>query len=379
MARRLYAYAFSQDFVLLYPVYAVLFADTGLSTAEISSLFVIWSVTAIALEVPSGLWADVFSRRRLLVVAPVLCSAGFATWTFFPSYLAFAIGFMLWGAGGALRSGTLQALVYEELDRVGAAESYARLMGRSEAVGMTAVMVASAVAAPVLAAGGYLALGVASVAVPLLGSLAGWTFPESRAPQEHEDGFVKVLREGIAEVRRSPRVRSALVLVTAISSTGALDEYIPLLAEATGVDASTVPLLVLLVTIGSAIGGWLAGRGTRWAAPVLAAAAVLLAVGAVGGSPWGMTLVAAAYGAFQWAMTAAETRLQERITDAARATVTSMAGFGTDVAAVLIYAAYGLASERAGPGPLFGLAAVPYLGIALALWLSGRRGGDQGR
>ena len=34
----LYGYAFLDDFVLLYPVYALLFADAGLSTAEISSL-----------------------------------------------------------------------------------------------------------------------------------------------------------------------------------------------------------------------------------------------------------------------------------------------------------------------------------------------------
>src|SRR5690606_13730477 len=82
----------------------------------------------------------------------------------FPSYPAFAAGFVLWGAGSALRSGTVQALVYEELRRVGAAGAYARLAGRSEAVGLLGVVAASAVAAPVLAAGGYRAAGAASAA-----------------------------------------------------------------------------------------------------------------------------------------------------------------------------------------------------------------------
>jgi hypothetical protein len=35
-------------------VYALLFADSGLTTAEISSLFVIWSVVAFTAEIPSG-------------------------------------------------------------------------------------------------------------------------------------------------------------------------------------------------------------------------------------------------------------------------------------------------------------------------------------
>ncbi|TMR26983.1 MFS transporter, partial [Actinomadura geliboluensis] len=147
----MYAYAFLEDFVLLYPVYAVLFADAGLSPAEISSLFALWSATAFFLELPSGLWADVFSRRLLLVVAPLLPGTGFVLWAFFPSFPVFAVGFVLWGVGSALRSGTMQALVYEELERVGAAGAYARVIGRSEAVSLLAVVAASAVASPVLA------------------------------------------------------------------------------------------------------------------------------------------------------------------------------------------------------------------------------------
>lgn len=38
----------------LYPVYALLFADAGLTTGAISSLFAIWSVVAFAGEIPAG-------------------------------------------------------------------------------------------------------------------------------------------------------------------------------------------------------------------------------------------------------------------------------------------------------------------------------------
>lgn len=357
--------------MLLYPVYAVLFAETGLSVAEISSLFVIWSVTSFALEVPSGLWADVFSRRRLLTIAPALAGSGYALWTYLPSYPAFAVGFLLWGAGGALRSGALQALVYEELTRVGAPDAYARLIGRSQAIGTTAAMAATGLAAPVLAAGGYRAVGTASVVVTLLGVLAGFSLPESRGHSERDQSHVEVLRDGLAQVRGAPRARRCLVLVAVLMGIGALDEYLPLLAGSTGIGASAVPLLMLLVMVGVTAGGWSAGRGTRWAAPALAVAAGCLAAGAMSGHPAGMTLVAVAFGIFEWAVVAADARLQERITDQARATVTSMAGFGAEVVAVLTFAAYALGSSLAQPGPLFALAAVPYLVMALALRRAG--------
>jgi predicted MFS family arabinose efflux permease len=355
--------------VLLYPVYAVLFADTGMSAAEISSLFIIWSVTGFVLEIPSGLWADVFSRRRLLTIAPLLTAAGYALWTFVPSYYSFAAGFVLWGAGSALRSGTLQALVYEGLARAGAPEAYERLIGRSQAVGITAIMAATALAGPVLAAGGYRAAGIASVVVTLLGACAGLFFPESRGrPEEERESFAEVLRDGLAEVRRTPTVPRALLLVVVLTGMGVLDEYIPLLAQSTGAGTATVPLLVLLVSAGETVGGWCAGRGSRWAAPASAVAACCLAAGALSGRPAGMALVGVACGIFQWTIAAADARLQERIADRARATVTSMAGFGSEVVAVLTIAGYALGSTWTGPGPLIALAAVPYLIVVPALW-----------
>ena len=51
------------DAVPLYPLYALLFTDTGLSGGQISLLFAIWSTVGIVAEVPTGALADRFSRR----------------------------------------------------------------------------------------------------------------------------------------------------------------------------------------------------------------------------------------------------------------------------------------------------------------------------
>ncbi len=106
----MYLHAALGDFVLLYPVYALLFADAGLSTAQVSALFAVWSVVGFALELPSGALADATSRRALLVVAQLLTAAAFAVWVLEPSFAAFAAGFVLWGTAGALQSGALEAL-----------------------------------------------------------------------------------------------------------------------------------------------------------------------------------------------------------------------------------------------------------------------------
>ncbi|MFD9948560.1 MFS transporter [Nonomuraea sp. NPDC059023] len=362
--------------MLFYPVYAVYFTQTGLSAAEVSSLFAIWSVAGFVLEIPSSVWADRFSRRRLLVLAPLVTSAGFALWTFVPAYWAFAAGFVLWGAGAAMQSGTLQALVYEELGRLGRTGDYARLIGRSEALASLAAVAASLLAAPVLAAGGYLAVGLASVAVGLLGALTGSLLPESRPPaaERAEESYLSVLRTGLSEVRRAPAVGRVLVLLAVVTGLTSIDEYLPLLATAGGATTPMVALLIGLVIAGIAAGGWLAGYGARLLPLILAAGALALGGGAVLSGPgggaaglWaGFVAIAVAFAAFYWAVAVLDARLQDTIGDEARATVTSMAGLGSEVAALGVFAFYGFGSGWAPPWVLVALVAVPYLAMAVA-------------
>ena len=375
LTARLYGYAFLDDFVLLYPVYALLFSDTGLSVWQISSLFALWSLTGVLLEVPSGAWADAVSRRLLLRLGPLLTAVGFTLWVLTPSYWAFALGFVLWGARGALGSGALEALVYEELERLGEADQYARIMGRSRAAGHVAIMAAMALAGPVFAWGGYLAVGAASVLACLASAATATRFPEDRAvPEAGAEDWSTTLREGLAAVRRDRSLRGALLLVPAVGAVWeALDEYTPLLVRDTGVAETTVPYLLLLIWAGATAGGLLAGPwerlGTAGLAGILAAAALAMALGAAARTPAALILLALAFGGFQLATVLADVRLQQRIDDARRATLTSVAGLGSDLATVAAYGVYAAIQTRAAHSTAFALFAVPYLVTAMLLVL----------
>ncbi|MEV6693848.1 MFS transporter [Micromonospora sp. NPDC051196] len=401
LASTLYAYAFLTDLVLLYPVYALLFADSGLSVGQISSLFVIWSVASIALEVPSGAWADATSRRLMLCLAPLCTAAGFALWTFMPSYPTFALGFVLWGAGAALASGALEALVFDELDHLGLAHRYARTIGRARTAGTVGVLASIVLAGPVLGFGGYPAVGLASVTACLLAAAVATRFPEHRAATgdpvtagssdataqagtADEPGWWPGLRHGIAEARRDRRVRAGVLLVAVVTATwGALEEYTPLLARDTGVALTTVPLLLLLLAVGQVAGGLLAPAGerlrTRGYALLLAGSALALAAGALLRHPTGFVLLAGAFCGFQLASVLADARLQARITGAQRATVTSLAGMATEVITIAVYIGFGLVATTSGNGVAFALAALPYLLIAVLMVGGGRQGWSTSR
>lgn len=353
-------------------MYALLFSDTGLSVWQISSLFALWSITGVLLEVPSGAWADAVSRRLLLWLGPLLTATGFALWVIVPSYWAFAAGFVLWGAGGALGSGALEALVYDELDRLGAADRYARVMGRARAAGLIGVMAAMGLAGPVFAWGGYPAVGTASVLACLLAAATASRFPEHRTPAEDDDNWAATLRAGLAEARADRSVVGALLLVPAVTAVwSALDEYTALLVRDFGVPDESVPYLLLLIWAGATAGSLLAGPaerlGTAGFAGLLAGAALALAVGATASSVAGIGLVALAFGGFQLATVLADARLQDRIDDSRRATLTSLAGLGTELATVATYGAYATIGATAAHSTAFAVFAVPYLVTAALL------------
>ncbi|WP_448321555.1 MFS transporter, partial [Streptomyces sp. CO7] len=188
MTAALYGYSFLGDCVALYPVYALLFADTGLSTGQISTLFALWSLTGVLAEAPSGLLADAWSRRALLRAGPLLTAAGFTLWVWAPSFWSFAAGFVLWGLGGSFSSGALEALVHDELERAGAAKTYPAVMGRARTAEMLGVVASMAVAGPLLRVGGFALVGAASVAACLLAAAAAHAMPEGRRKPDTPGG-----------------------------------------------------------------------------------------------------------------------------------------------------------------------------------------------
>jgi hypothetical protein len=380
---RLLLYHASRDLVPLYAVYSLLFSDHGISASHISLLLIIWSATSFVFEVPSGAWADAFDRRHLLVLSALVYAAGFATWLTWQTFAGFATGFVLWGLSSSLMSGTFESLVYDELVERGAAGAYPTLTGWAHSTAMLANLAATALAAPLLAAGGYPLVGWASVAICGGQALLAATLPVSlKARRPSHDSplaeteraasrYLAMLRAGIAESRHQPDVRRVLLLAAAMVGLTAYDEYFPLVARAHGVTTSDIPLLIAIIVAGQAIGTAVVGRTARLPAravgAVLGAGALLVSLGALVAPYAGFVAIGVGYGLLNNAMLVGETRLQDTITGPARATVTSVLGLLEEVVALLVYGAFAVGSQVLGFPHLVALLAVPVLVVAAAV------------
>ncbi|WP_280447266.1 MFS transporter [Nocardia cyriacigeorgica] len=383
------------DFFPLYAIYALLFADHGLNAGQISSLFALWSATAFLLEVPSGAWADTVSRRGLLVLSGVLLTLGFTLWTVLPSYLGFAAGFVVWGISGALRSGTFEALLYDELSLRGEPSAFPRILGYTRAGTEIAVLIAILAATPLYLIGGYPLIGWVSVAMaaahtcvalslpgapkavsagdveeleedptgapvaPAAGSQAEAITPApQRTAPTSSDGpitrYLAMLRSGLAEATRIKSVRNGVVLGALLYGITAFDEYFALVAGEAGVATAVVPVLVAITVVGSLIGSVTAGRTETMRARTMgiavAVAGALFIAGAVVvglAARWpaamyvlagsGFVALGLSYGVIYNASVVAAARLQDAIEGPARATVTSVSGLLSEVVSLAAF------------------------------------------
>lgn len=326
-----------------------------MSDAAISGLFALWAVVGLVAEVPTGALADRVSRRAMLVASGVFQAAGFACWVVHPEVWSFALGFVLWGVGESLISGTLEALIYDGLDAAGASGEYARVRGRVAAMGLVGQVPAGLAAGPLLVWGGYPLVGAVSVAASLAASAAAWTLPDLRprrarpGGEDHDHGYLELLRAGVREAAGSAVVRGALAASSLLLSLEALEEYDVLLAHEWGVPTPWVPLAVVWLPLLGALGAALAGRFHHASGDALAwafgGAVALVAVAGLARVPAGVLAIAAFYGVFRGVRIIVDMRLQDRIEGPARATVTSAAEFLgglVGIAAFGLWALWGL-------------------------------------
>lgn len=368
--RRVYAFRFLNDCVLVYPVYTILFARTGLSVLQISLLLGIWSATTLVVDVPAGVLADRSSRRWLLVVSSVGKAAGFACWLGADGFAPFAAGFVLWGISSSLRSGTFESLVYDTLEQVGHADDYGRVAARAGAAARIGITLACVVGA-VVATHSFAPVLMLSIVTMLF--CAGVAFGFQDPPRVRRRGPLpsacRAMTGAVAYSARDADVRRILIYtVGALAVYGTLDEYDQLYRAWVGMPLAWFGVWNALLWGGQAAAAAVAHRfehGARGRVKYVCAAVAGMCLAAA--ALWPTFALLPVYALPYFAMTVAEVlldaELQHAIPTEQRATLTSVRSLLMNLSAIGLVLLFGLLSRAGGLRPgLLAFAAILLLG-----------------
>lgn len=231
-------------------MFSTAFATSGVyrfQMAELTPLQLVLVGTTLELavflfEVPTGIVADLRSRRLSVIIGYVLIGCGLFLEGLFPLFVTILLAQVLWGVGYTFTSGALDAWLADELGEAQLAATYLRASQLSQIAGFAGIFVGTALASlrlniPFMVGG----VGMVLLALYLTLRMPETNFtPTPRGDRTTWQSMGHTFAEGMHFIRRSPLLITILLisLIFGLSSEG-LDR----LWEAHLLDSFTVPAL----------------------------------------------------------------------------------------------------------------------------------------
>jgi MFS family permease len=189
MLFRFSLYGFLKNLKFFEPFLILFFRDAGLTFFQIGLLYAVRDIATNVFETPSGLLADVFGRRRCMVLSFSGYILSFLIFYMIPSFPAYMLAMLVFGFGEAFRTGTHKALILEHLRLKDQTHLKVPYYGRTRAASQLGAALNSLLAAGlVFLTGNYRFIFLASTVPYLLDLINLASYPR------HLDGELDTLR-----------------------------------------------------------------------------------------------------------------------------------------------------------------------------------------
>ena len=191
------------------------FQVAGLSPLQLILVGTLLETVAFLCEVPTGIVADVYSRRLSIVIGYILVGAGFAIEGLIPTFAAIMICQIIWGVGITFVSGATDAWLADEVGEAAASRLYLRgtqasQIGALVGTGVSVALGSVRINLPIVI-GGVAIIGL-GIFLALFMTERGFT----PAPQGDRNSYQKMIHTFLAGgrvVRRSPILTIILVII----------------------------------------------------------------------------------------------------------------------------------------------------------------------
>ncbi len=179
MFYRFSLYGFLKNLRFFDPFIILIFRETGLTFLQIGFLYSIRDLATNILEIPTGVYADAFGRRKSMVMSFLAYIGSFVVFYFFADFYVYALAMILFAFGEAFRSGTHKAMILEYLKLNDMQDVKVEYYGHTRAASQLGSAINSLIAAAlVFFAGGYRYMFIASTIPYVLDLFNLATYPK---------------------------------------------------------------------------------------------------------------------------------------------------------------------------------------------------------
>lgn len=202
--------------------FAMMFVVTSLYEATVAGLTPVQlvlvgttlEISAFVFEVPTGIVADVYSRRLSIIIGYLLMGMGFLIEGLFPSFVPILLAQIIWGLGYTFTSGATQAWITDEIGE----DEANRLFLRATQIGLFASLTGMGLAMLVGANNVALPIQVGAIGVVLIGVTLMVIMPETGfhpTPRQDRNTWQHMwhtFKQGVDTVRAKPRLMNIVFI-----------------------------------------------------------------------------------------------------------------------------------------------------------------------
>ncbi len=180
----LYIAGFSQSFVLWYSIEKLFMRNIGFSNADIGFMIAVYSAVMLLVETPSGILADRWSRKGVLILASICLSLTGLVGGLSHGISVYLVAAILWGIFFACYSGMYDSVIYDTIAEDKAeSKLFESLYGRFQVLDGTALVIGGLAGGLIAASFGLRAAYFLSIPLGFIPILALLRF---REPQLHK-------------------------------------------------------------------------------------------------------------------------------------------------------------------------------------------------
>lgn len=133
-----------QNFVLWYSIEKLFMTSIGFDNASIAIMASVYAGTMLLFETPSGLLADRWSRKGVLIIAGVMLAVASLIGGLSQDIWQYFLSAFSWGIFFALYSGSYDAIIYDTLlEETGSGKGFEKYSGRLHAFGGVFLVIGS--------------------------------------------------------------------------------------------------------------------------------------------------------------------------------------------------------------------------------------------
>ena len=141
--KKRYWIALFHSLIPAYVIERLFWQERGMSVQMVVYAEIMYALTVTICEIPSGVLADRFGRKRLLAISGALSAAELVILLHANNFWHFAVAMLLAGVGKALSSGSENALLYDSLQTEGKQGEFEKVLGRVAAIDFAGSMAAA--------------------------------------------------------------------------------------------------------------------------------------------------------------------------------------------------------------------------------------------